>query len=51
MRAEDDSRPTTAEQGPPRFTPLDVDGDGHQDIVATRTDERPLWLRGDIWMS
>ena len=25
---------------------VDVDGDGHQDIVATRTDERPLWLRG-----
>ena len=30
---------------------VDVDGDGHQDIVATRTDERPRWLRGDIWMS
>ena len=25
---------------------VDVDGDGHQDIVATRTDERPQWLRG-----
>ena len=25
---------------------VDVDGDGHQDIVATRTDERPRWLRG-----
>ena len=25
---------------------VDVDGDGHQDIVATRTDERPRWLQG-----
>ena len=25
---------------------VDVDGDGQQDIVATRSDERPRWLRG-----
>ena len=25
---------------------VDVDGDGRQDIVATRTDQRPAWLRG-----
>lgn len=25
---------------------VDVDGDGALDLVATRTDQRPLWLRG-----